>query len=208
MPDAVIIDIVRTPGGRRNGALSGWHPVDPAAETPRPWRSATTGPALVDDVIAGVMQAGAQALNVGRNAVLAAGWPEEIPPPPSIAVRLVPAGRPLAAQGVMAGAHDAVVAAGVEVMSLVPMGPLIGSGVGFRSWRRVYDRWRDVELNAGQGPGGPGRVGRDHRQRGGLSRGPRRLRCLLPGAGRAGDRRGPLLENEIIPVVSKDPHEE
>ncbi|MCZ7627585.1 MAG: hypothetical protein M5U19_00055 [Microthrixaceae bacterium] len=81
MPEAVIVDIVRTAGGRRNGALSGWHPVDLAAEPLKALAERNNlDPGLVDDVIMGcVMQAGAQALNVGRNAVLAAGWPESVP---------------------------------------------------------------------------------------------------------------------------------
>jgi acetyl-CoA acyltransferase len=86
-------------------------------------------PGLVDDVIMGcVMQVGEQALNVGRNAVLAAGWPERCPPPPSTAS----AGRRqqaahFAAQGVIAGAYDIVVAAGVEVMTRVPMGASVAT---------------------------------------------------------------------------------
>ena len=120
MPDAVIIDIVRTPGGRRNGALSGWHPVDLAAETLKALAQRNDlDPALVDDVIMGcVMQAGAQALNVGRNAVLAAGWPESVPA--TTIDRQCGSSQQsahFAAQGVMAGAYDIVVAAGVEVMS-------------------------------------------------------------------------------------------
>ena len=81
MPEAVIVDVVRTAGGKRNGALSGWHPVDLAAETLKALAERTgVDPEQIDDVIMGcVMQAGAQALNVGRNAVLAAGWPESVP---------------------------------------------------------------------------------------------------------------------------------
>ena len=81
MPTAVIVDAVRTPGGKRHGKLSGWHPVDLAAETLKAIIERNDlDPALVDDVIMGcVMQAGAQAVNVGRNAVLAAGFPESVP---------------------------------------------------------------------------------------------------------------------------------
>ena len=78
---AVIVDAVRTPLGKRNGRLKNWHPVDLAAEM----LSALTtrndiDPAMIDDVVMGcVMQVGEQSLNIARNAVLAAGWPESVP---------------------------------------------------------------------------------------------------------------------------------
>ena len=152
MPEAVIVDIVRTAGGRRNGALSGWHPVDLAAETLKALAERNNlDTERVDDVIMGcVMQAGAQALNVGRNAVLAAGWPESVPS--TTVDRQCGSSQQaahFAAQGVMSGAYDIVVAAGVEVMSLVPMGASIGSGVGF-PFGSAYDRYADVELYPGQ----------------------------------------------------------
>src|SRR6476659_8691906 len=131
MPEAVIIDVVRTPGGRRNGALSGWHPVDLAAETLKALVERNNlDPALVDDVIMGcVMQVGAQAVNIGRNAVLAAGFPESVPS--TTVDRQCGSSQQsahFAAQGVIAGAYDVVVAAGVEIMSLVPMGASMGDG--------------------------------------------------------------------------------
>jgi hypothetical protein len=78
MPDAVIIDAVRTPGGRRNGKLKDWHPAALAAYVLGALAERNhLDPAVVDDVIMGcVMQVGEQSLNIGRNAVLAAGWPE------------------------------------------------------------------------------------------------------------------------------------
>ncbi|MDQ1421771.1 MAG: acetyl-CoA acyltransferase, partial [Acidimicrobiaceae bacterium] len=81
MPAAVIVDAVRTAGGKRNGKLSGWHPADLAAETLRALVERNDlDPARVDDVIMGcVMQIGAQGVNVARNAVLAAGFPESVP---------------------------------------------------------------------------------------------------------------------------------
>ncbi len=81
MTDAVVVDVVRTPLGRRHGRLSGWHPVDLAAETLRALvRRNDLDPATVDDVIVGcVSQTGEQGLNVARNAVLAAGFPEWVP---------------------------------------------------------------------------------------------------------------------------------
>ncbi|MDQ1398982.1 MAG: acetyl-CoA acyltransferase [Acidimicrobiaceae bacterium] len=125
MPAAVIVDAVRTAGGKRNGKLSGWHPADLAAETLRALVERNDlDPARVDDVIMGcVMQIGAQGVNVARNAVLAAGFPESVPA--TTIDRQCGSSQQsvhFAAQGVMAGAYDIVIAAGVEVMSLVPMG--------------------------------------------------------------------------------------
>ena len=88
MTTAVIVDAVRTAGGKRNGKLSGWHPADLAAETLKALVERNDlDPALIDDVIMGcVMQVGAQAVNIGRNAVLAAGLPRVgARPPPSTA---------------------------------------------------------------------------------------------------------------------------
>jgi acetyl-CoA acyltransferase len=125
MRNAVIVDAVRTPMGKRNGQLSGWHPADLAAEVLKALAERNNlDPELVEDVIMGcVMQVGAQAVNVGRNAVLTAGWPETVPA--TTVDRQCGSSQQsahFAAQGVMAGAYDVVVAAGVEVMSLVPMG--------------------------------------------------------------------------------------
>jgi acetyl-CoA acyltransferase len=125
MTTAVIVDAVRTAGGKRNGKLSGWHPVDLAAEVLKALSERNDlDPALIDDVIMGcVMQVGAQAVNVGRNAVLAAGWPEAVPA--TTIDRQCGSSQQAAhfgAQGVISGAYDVVVAAGIEVMSLVPMG--------------------------------------------------------------------------------------
>ncbi len=135
MATAVIVDAVRTPGGKRNGKLSGWHPADLSAVVLNALVERNDlDPGLVDDVIMGcVMQVGAQSLNVGRNAVLAAGWPETVP---STSIdRQCGSSQQAAhfgAQGVIAGAYDIVVAAGVEVMSMVPMGAsAMVANVGF-----------------------------------------------------------------------------
>ena len=128
MPDAVIIDAVRTGLGRGkkdSGKLSGWHPVDLAAEVLKAIAERNNlDPALIDDVVMGcVMQVGEQGLNVGRNAVLAAGFPESVPA--TTVDRQCGSSQQsahFAAQGVIAGAYDVVIAAGVEVMSRVPMG--------------------------------------------------------------------------------------
>ena len=120
MATAVIVDAVRTAGGKRNGKLSGWHPADLAAEVLKALVERNDlDPALVDDVIMGcVMQVGDQALNIGRNAVLAAGCPESVPA--TTIDRQCGSSQQsahFAAQGVIAGAYDIVVAAGVEVMT-------------------------------------------------------------------------------------------
>jgi acetyl-CoA acyltransferase len=148
MPTAVIVDAVRTAGGKRNGKLSGWHPVDLAAETLNALVERNqVDPAVVEDVIMGcVMQAGAQSVNVARNAVLAAGWPEEVPG--TTVDRQCGSGQQaahFAAQAVIAGAHDVVVAGGVEVMSQVPMGASVGDGrFGLPFGPRMSQRYQDV----------------------------------------------------------------
>ena len=131
MPNAVIVDAVRTAGGKRNGRLSGWHPTDLAAEVLKALAERNNlDPALVDDVIMGcVMQVGSQGLNIGRNAVLGAGWPESVPA--TTIDRQCGSSQQsahFAAQGVISGAYDIVVAAGVEVMSTTPMGASITPG--------------------------------------------------------------------------------
>ncbi|MGC9962441.1 MAG: thiolase family protein [Acidimicrobiales bacterium] len=147
MPNAVIVDAVRTPGGKRNGRLSGWHPADLAAEALKAIAERNDlDPAMVDDVVMGcVMQVGDQALNVGRNAVLAAGWPESVPAT-TVDRQCGSSQQALhfVAQGVMAGAYDIAIAAGVETMTRVPMGASIGSGVGFPFGPTVRVRYEPV----------------------------------------------------------------
>jgi acetyl-CoA acyltransferase len=134
MHEAVIVDAVRTPLGRRNGVLSDWHPADLAAETLKALADRNNlDPVLVDDVIMGcVSQVGDQTWNIGRNAVLGAGWPESVP---GVTIdRQCGSSQQsvhFAAQGVMAGSYDVAVAAGVESMSRVPMGSSAGTGRPF-----------------------------------------------------------------------------
>ncbi|CAN5407742.1 MAG: thiolase family protein [Acidimicrobiia bacterium] len=133
MTEAVIIDAVRTPGGKRGGQLKDWHPVDLAAEVLRDLvKRNDLDPATVDDVILGcVMQTGEQAVNVARNAVLAAGFPESVPG--TTIDRQCGSSQQavaFAAQGVMAGAYDVVIAGGVEAMTRVPMGVTMLQGPG------------------------------------------------------------------------------
>ncbi len=149
MPNAVIVDAVRTGGGRGKkdtGKLSNWHPVDLAAEVLKALVERNDlDPGLIDDVIMGcVMQVGEQGLNVGRNAVLAAGFPESVPAT-SVDRQCGSSQQAahFAAQGVMAGAYDVVVAAGVEVMSRVPMGASMGvAGMPFGP--RMFERYAAV----------------------------------------------------------------
>jgi acetyl-CoA acetyltransferase family protein len=145
MTTAVIVDAVRTPLGRRNGKLKDWHPVDLAGEMLKALQLRTRiDPGIVDDVVMGcVMQVGEQAFNVGRNAVLAAGWPDSVPG--TTIDRQCGSSQQaahFAAQGVMAGAYDIVVAAGVEVMTRVPMGSAMADGkFGFPFGPAVSSRY-------------------------------------------------------------------
>ena len=156
MPTAVIVDAVRTPGGKRNGKLRNWHAVDLASEALRAIASRNNlDPSLVDDVIMGcVSQVGEQAFNVGRNAVLAAGWPESVPAT-TIDRQCGSSQQALhfAAQGVMSGAYDIVVAAGVEVMTRVAMGSSIGKDSGWPVGPRVTARYEPVGGLKNQGIG-------------------------------------------------------
>ncbi|HWW43725.1 MAG TPA: steroid 3-ketoacyl-CoA thiolase, partial [Acidimicrobiia bacterium] len=125
MTSAVVVDAVRTPLGRRNGKLKDWHPVDLAAFVLQTLVERNgLDPAVVDDVIMGcVSQVGEQAINIGRDALLAAGFPETVPG--TTVDRQCGSSQQaahFAAQGVMAGAYDIVIAAGVESMTRVPMG--------------------------------------------------------------------------------------
>jgi acetyl-CoA acyltransferase len=123
--DAVIVDAVRTPVGKRNGSLAGIHAADLSAHVLNAL-AARNGldPALVDDVVWGcVQQVGMQGLNVARMAVLAAGWPESVPA--TTVDRQCGSSQQsihFAAAGLVSGQYDVVIAGGVEMMSAVPMG--------------------------------------------------------------------------------------
>ncbi|MEY3092041.1 MAG: hypothetical protein RL413_1526 [Actinomycetota bacterium] len=146
MTTAVIVDAIRTPLGKRNGKLKDWHPVDLAAETLNALiKNTGIDPAIVDDVVMGcVMQVGEQAANPARNAVLAAGWPESVPG--TTIDRQCGSSQQaahFAAQGVMAGAYDVVIACGVEVMTRVPMGSSMADGkFGFPFGPKVGERYQ------------------------------------------------------------------
>jgi acetyl-CoA acetyltransferase family protein len=131
MAEAVIVEAVRSPVGKRNGALSGVHPAELSAQVLKALvERAGVDPALVDDVIWGcVMQAGEQALDIARTAVLTAGWPETVP---GVTVdRQCGSSQQslhFAVAGVIAGHYDVVVAGGVESMSRTPMGSSLANG--------------------------------------------------------------------------------
>ena len=148
MPEAFIAGAVRTPIGRRNGALAGVHPVDLGAHALRALVDRTgVDPSAVDDVIMGcVSQIGPQSLDIARNAWLSAGLPESVP---GVTIdRQCGSSQQavhFAAQAVLSGAQDLVIAAGVESMSVVPMGSSVAlpvqaglpSPLG-RGWRERY----------------------------------------------------------------------
>jgi acetyl-CoA acyltransferase len=160
MRDAVIVGAVRTPIGRRGGGLAGVHPADLSAHVLRALAERSGfEPALVEDVVWGcVSQVGEQSWNAGRNAVLAAGWPESVPGT-TLDRQCGSSQQALhfAAATVISGQADLVVAGGVESMSRVPMGssaagadpygPAVHSRYGVESFSQgigaemVAERW-------------------------------------------------------------------
>ncbi len=133
MPHAVIVDVVRTPVGRRNGRLSGWHAVDLAAQPIAALVERNQlDPAQIEDVVFGcTMTVGEQAMNVGRNAALAAGLPDTVPGT-TVDRQCGSAQQAIhfAAQAVASGAMDIVIGGGVEAMSRVPIGSTTDHGPG------------------------------------------------------------------------------
>ncbi|MEV8506623.1 acetyl-CoA C-acyltransferase [Actinoplanes sp. NPDC051475] len=152
MRDAVIVGAVRTPVGRRDGGLSGVHPVDLGAGVLQALRErAGFDPADVEDVFWGcVSQVGEQSWNIGRNAVLGAGWPESVPA--TTMDRQCGSSQQalhFAAATVLSGQADLVVAGGVESMSRVPMG---SSAAGQNPYgETVRERYGTVTFNQGVG---------------------------------------------------------
>ena len=150
--EAVIIDAVRTPLGRRDGMLKSWHPVDLLGFTLHGLAARNKlDPSLIDDVIAGcVGQVGEQAFNVGRNAVLAAGFPESVPG--TTVDRQCGSSQQaihFAAQGVLAGSYDVVIACGVESMTRVPMGASAANGPGKPFGPAMMRRYNNIHFNQG-----------------------------------------------------------
>jgi acetyl-CoA acyltransferase len=154
MRDAVIVEAVRTPVGKRNGALSGVHPADLSAHVLNSLVQRTgVDPAVVDDVIWGcVSQVGEQTFDIARTAVLAAGWPETVT---GVTVdRQCGSSQQsvhFAAAGLVAGQYDVVVAGGVESMSRVPMGSSIVENLGRPFSQAFLDRYDGVLPNQGVG---------------------------------------------------------
>jgi len=155
MAEAYIVEAVRTAGGRRDGKLAGWHPADMAGEVLNALvERSGIDPAALDDVIMGcVSQVGEQAFALGRNAVLASKLPDSVP---AVTVdRQCGSSQQaihFAAQAVMSGTQDVVIAAGVESMSRVPMGSNFRlhakAGIGVGPWsRRIKDRYGVEEFS-------------------------------------------------------------
>ncbi|MFT3898744.1 MAG: acetyl-CoA C-acyltransferase [Gordonia sp. (in: high G+C Gram-positive bacteria)] len=152
MRDAVIVDAVRTPIGKRNGSLAGMHPGDLTAKVLGSLAERNGfDPVIVDDVVWGcVSQVGDQAGSIGRVGVLAAGWPESVPA--TVVDRRCGSAQQaihFAAAGVISGQYDVAIAGGVESMSRVPMGSARGDGEPYPP--SVLDRYGITGFNQGIG---------------------------------------------------------
>jgi acetyl-CoA acyltransferase len=150
MRETVIVEAVRTAVGKRNGGLSGMHAADLSAVVLNELLDRTgVGPEIVDDVIWGcVSQVGDQSSNIGRYAVLAAGWPESIPGTTvNRACGSSQQALDFAVQAVMSGQQDVVVAGGVEVMSRVPLGA--ARAIGMPYGPKVLARYDNFSFNQG-----------------------------------------------------------
>ncbi len=150
MRDTVIVGAVRTAIGKRNGGLSSMHAADLSAIVLNELLERVgIGPEIVDDVIWGcVSQVGDQSSNIGRYAVLAAGWPETIPGTTvNRACGSSQQALDFAVQAVMSGQQDVVVAGGVEVMSRVPLGAARATGIPYGP--KALARYDDFSFNQG-----------------------------------------------------------
>jgi acetyl-CoA acyltransferase len=150
MRETVIVGAVRTPVGKRNGGLSDQHAADLSAIVLNELLERTdVDPDVIDDVVWGcVSQVGDQSSNIGRYAVLAAGWPEHIPGTTiNRACGSSQQALDFAVQGVMSGQQDIVVAGGVEVMSRVPLGAARATGMPYGP--KVLARYDDFSFNQG-----------------------------------------------------------
>src|SRR4051794_24187792 len=154
MPEALIVEAVRTPIGKRNGSLAEVHPADLSAHVLRALVDRTgIDPSVVDDVVWGcVNQVGDQGSQVGRYAVLAAGWPESVP---GVTINRAcgssQSSFDFAAGMVMSGQYDVVVAGGVESMTRVPLGS--GRDLGRPFGLRARERYAE-DLQSGESPNG------------------------------------------------------
>ncbi|MBY8828408.1 acetyl-CoA C-acetyltransferase [Hephaestia mangrovi] len=154
MAEAYIVDAVRTAGGKRGGKLAGWHPADMAGEVlNRIVERTGIDPGAIDDVIMGcVSQGGEQSFQVGRGAVLASKLPESVP---AVTIdRQCGSSQQaiqFAAQAVMSGTQDVVIAAGVESMTRVPMGStgmlFAQAGLGKAKSPRQEERYPGIQFS-------------------------------------------------------------
>ena len=201
MAEAYIVAAARTAGGRRNGKLSGWHPADLAAQV-LDALVARSGcdPALVEDVIMGcVGQAGEQAANIARNAVLASCLPESVPAT-SVDRQCGSSQQALhfAAQAVMSGSMDIVIAAGVESMSRVPIGTpsilAMKADMGFYVSPNMQKRYPGVQFSQFTGAE---MVAKKH----GLSRAQVDAYALQSHQRAAAAARAGAFDAEIVPVA-------
>ena len=201
MAEAYIVAAARTAGGRRNGKLSGWHPADLAASVLDALIERTAcDPALVEDVIMGcVGQAGEQAANIARNAVLASRLPESVPAT-SVDRQCGSSQQALhfAAQAVMSGSMDIVIAAGVESMSRVPIGTpsilALKADMGFYVSPNMQKRYPGVQFSQFSGAE---MVAKKH----GLSRAQVDAYALQSHQRAAAAARAGAFDAEIVPVA-------
>ena len=150
MRETVIVEAVRTPVGKRNGGLASMHAADLSAIVLTELVQRTgIDPDIIDDVVWGcVSQVGDQSSNIGRYAVLAAGWPESIPGTTiNRACSSSQQALDFAVQAVMSGQQDVVVAGGVEVMSRVPLGSARATGQPYGP--KVLERYSGFSFNQG-----------------------------------------------------------
>lgn len=153
--DAVIVEAVRTAVGRRNGSLADTHAVELSAHVLRAIERRTgIDPSVIDDVVWGcVLQVGEQAVNIGRNAVLEADWPETVPA--TTVDRQCGSSQQavhFAAAGIVAGHYDVAVAGGVEMMSRIPMGSSVRDlGLGSPNTEHIRKRFEVDRFNQGVG---------------------------------------------------------
>ncbi len=197
MVNAVIVDAVRTPVGKRNGRLSGWHAVDLAAQPLKALIERNDlDPALIEDVVMGcTMTVGEQAMNIGRNAALAAGFPDTVPGT-TVDRQCGSAQQAVhfAAQAVMSGAMDIAIGAGVESMSRVPIGSTTESGPGEAYGPTVHGRFDFIHQGlCAEEIASRWDISRDDMDRLALQSHERAIRAIDEGR----------FENEIVPMATR-----
>jgi acetyl-CoA acyltransferase len=197
MPSAVIVDVVRTPVGKRNGRLSGWHAVDLAAQPLRALLERNDlDPSVVEDVVFGcTMTVGEQAMNIGRNAALAAGFPDTVPGT-TVDRQCGSAQQAVhfAAQAVMAGAMDVVIGGGVEAMSRVPIGSTTDHGPGEAYGPVVHQRFDFIHQGlAAERIAERWGIGREEMDRFAVASHERASRAIAEGR----------FDNEIVPLATR-----